>query len=379
MATQSSTTDAASETPPAAVPAVHGGLAKHEYFWRDRQPWLQEHGYLLRPRYRPDWKPSWLESGRFYMLCEDGQSPLMDTILDATRQSDGLLVILKVVDTVIHPFEVEIGQFLSSDPMVQDPRNRCVRILAVLQDPIEPQKSILVMPLLKPFREPKFLTFGEVVVFMKQAIEGLRFMHEHHVAHRDISILNVMMDARPMYSEKLWHPWMSIYNRNFSGRAKHYSRTERPVNYLYIDFGLSRKYDPADCPPRELPILGGDKSVPEFQDDGYDVPSDPFRTDIYYLGNLIRSTFLNRYHGFGFMEKLVADMVQDDPEKRPTIAEVETRFDEISRRMWSWKLRSRLVRKGENILLSAVRGTRHLFRTARFISKRLPAVPTPSS
>ena len=132
-------------------------------------------------------------------------------------------------------------------------------------------------------------------------------MHDHYVAHRcvsstvtessltdcnrDISILNVMLDAKPMYTVQ-WHPVAPLYNRNFTGRSKHYSRTERPPKYYYIDFGLSRKYNPDDGPPRELPIFGGDKSVPEFQDEGYNKPADPFATDVYYLGNLIRTTFL---------------------------------------------------------------------------------------
>lgn len=33
-----------------------GGL---ECWWRDRYDWLAERGYMLRPRYRPGWKPSW--------------------------------------------------------------------------------------------------------------------------------------------------------------------------------------------------------------------------------------------------------------------------------------------------------------------------------
>ncbi|KAH9920130.1 kinase-like domain-containing protein [Fomitopsis serialis] len=376
MTAQPSTTDGQAGTP---APKIRGGLEEHEYFWRDRQPWLQERGYELRPRYRPDWKPSWLGSGRPYVLCEDGQSTLVDTILDATRQSDGLLVTLKAVNNVVHPFEVEIGEFLSSEQMAQDPRNHCVRILDVLRDPMDPKVSIIVMPLLKPFREPQFLTIGEVVAFFKQAIVGLHFMHDHHVAHRDISILNVMMDAVPMYSETLWHPRMSVYTRDFSGPAKHWSRTERPVKYFYIDFGLSRKYNPADAPPREFPIMGGDKSVPEFQGEGYDVASDPFRTDIYYLGNLMRTTFLNKYRGLHFMRELISDMVQDDPEKRPTIAEVEARFDEIYRRLSWWTLRARLVGKTESVIVRAVRGTMHVYRTAKLVAQRRPAIPVPSS
>ena len=30
-----------------------------EMFWVEQQSWLKERGYNLRPRYQPDWVPSW--------------------------------------------------------------------------------------------------------------------------------------------------------------------------------------------------------------------------------------------------------------------------------------------------------------------------------
>jgi len=129
-------------------------------------------------------------------------------------------------------------------------------------------------------------------------------MHKQHVAHRyerffcasptyefffarDISILNVMMDGS-MYPDG-WHPCDRDQMRdNFLAPAKRFSRTERPPKYYFIDFGLSRRYDSEDkAPPLELPIRGGDKTVPEFQKDVHK-PCNPFPTDIYYAGNLIR-------------------------------------------------------------------------------------------
>jgi hypothetical protein len=72
--------------------------------------------------------------------------------------------------------------------------------------------------------------------------------------------------------------------------AKYYNRRQRPPKYFLIDFGISRRYDPKDGPPLEHPIMGGDKSVPEFQKSVE--PCDPFATDIYYVGNLIRMYIL---------------------------------------------------------------------------------------
>jgi hypothetical protein len=51
-----------------------GGLNEGETWWRDRQKWLQDCGYMLRPRYRPGWVPSWKDTkDRCWVLYEDGQ------------------------------------------------------------------------------------------------------------------------------------------------------------------------------------------------------------------------------------------------------------------------------------------------------------------
>ena len=53
-----------------------GGLATAEVFWRDHYNWLRECGYLLRPRYAPDWIPSWerdARKGEPYYRYEDAQ------------------------------------------------------------------------------------------------------------------------------------------------------------------------------------------------------------------------------------------------------------------------------------------------------------------
>ena len=47
-------------------------LMPHEVFWRDHQAWLQQCGYMLRPRYKPNWVPSWRSSNADPRECEDG-------------------------------------------------------------------------------------------------------------------------------------------------------------------------------------------------------------------------------------------------------------------------------------------------------------------
>lgn len=99
-----------------------------------------------------------------------------------------------------------------------------------------------------------------------------------------------MMDPRPLYPD-LYHFVSISKKRDMSGTAKNYTRTRKPVRYYFIDFGLSRKYNPAKGPPRSWPIWGADRTVPEFHK-SLD-PCDPFPTDVYYLGNVIRTVFLD--------------------------------------------------------------------------------------
>ena len=197
-----------------------------------------------------------------------------------------------------------------------------------------------------------------------------------------------------------FHPVMQYQDPSFAHSAKYFTRTQRPPKYYFIDFGISRRYDPADGPPLELPIEGGDKTVPEFK--ASHGPCDPFPTDVYYLGNLIRQEFLEvtcilydhisiftqsydqrdpliegvegRY-GFEFMKPLVDDMVQNDPKKRPTMDEVVARFETIKASLSSWKLRSRVVPRKDLFYHGIIHGTKHWIRRIGFIVRRVPPIP----
>jgi hypothetical protein len=77
------------------------------------------------------------------------------------------------------------------------------------------------------------------------------------------------------------------------------------------------------------------------------------------------------------MKSLVADMVNDDPKQRPTMDEVVTRFDDITKGLSSWKLRSRLGKKKEGVLSNVVRSVIHCAKQFKPIVTRLPPIPTP--
>lgn len=50
-----------------------GQLGELEEWWAERQKALEHAGYMLRPRYHLDWKPSWTGTNKFYLDFEDGQ------------------------------------------------------------------------------------------------------------------------------------------------------------------------------------------------------------------------------------------------------------------------------------------------------------------
>ena len=106
---------------------------------------------------------------------------------------------------------------------------------------------------------------------------------------RDCTFGNMMLDPSNMFPES-FHPSAMDRSKDFRRKAKWYSRTRRPTRYLLIDFGLSRRYDPANGPPLDLPIRGGDKSAPEHQDRV--TLRNPFFTDVYHLGNLVREYYM---------------------------------------------------------------------------------------
>jgi hypothetical protein len=103
-----------------------------------------------------------------------------------------------------------------------------------------------------------------------------------------------MMDARSMYPDG-WHPVETTRcpGNKFHVKARHFSRTQRPPKYYIIDFGISGSYD-RRFPVRDITVRGGDKSCPEHR--GNATHTDPFPTDVYYIGNVIKELFVEVSH-----------------------------------------------------------------------------------
>lgn len=77
------------------------------------------------------------------------------------------------------------------------------------------------------------------------------------------------------------------------------------------------------------------------------------------------------------MNDLVADMTQVDPNCRPAMSDVVTRFQEISSGLSPMLLRSRLPSREENVVTRLLCDVKHTIFTAGYILRRVPAVPRP--
>jgi hypothetical protein len=77
------------------------------------------------------------------------------------------------------------------------------------------------------------------------------------------------------------------------------------------------------------------------------------------------------------MQKLIDDMTNPEPEKRPMIEEVVERFGLIRDSLSTIKLYSKITRKKDSKLLVMFWHARQLTRTALYIIQRRPAIPMP--
>ena len=96
-----------------------------------------------------------------------------------------------------------------------------------------------------------------------------------------------------MDPENLFRPLPHPVNHNrsydFKTKTRQFTRTGHPTRYYYIDFGLSHLFS-TQSSPRVHVTIGGDKSVPEYAEPL--TPRDPYKIDVYCLGNLIREDLM---------------------------------------------------------------------------------------
>jgi hypothetical protein len=82
-----------------------------------------------------------------------------------------------------------------------------------------------------------------------------------------------------------------------------------------------------------------------------------------------------KIYGLGFLKPLIDDMVQDDPEKRPTIDQCVVRLDDIIRSQSSWTLRSPVWYSNDHIFGIIYRLFPHWGRRIFYIITQSPPIP----
>ncbi|KII93044.1 hypothetical protein PLICRDRAFT_170840 [Plicaturopsis crispa FD-325 SS-3] len=328
-------------------------LRDTEKVWRDLHPTLRRRGFRLRPRYEVDWTPSWLGTDVNPLWCEDSITPRAYNIIDATRESDRLVVAIKRVDRA--PHEVEIAKFLSSPALRGDPYNHCVPILDVFSDPVTPDRTYIVMPNLRPFNDPEFMFFGEVLDFVGQTLQGLSFMHDHLVAHLDCAAFNIMMDATPLFPQG-WHPLRREYAPDaFTQLLTPPSRTDRPVRYYFIDFGLSVRFRAGESSfISTRGRIPQEKTVPEL---ALAAPYDAYKVDIYILGCVYRKDLYQKFSGLDFLAPLISAMTDQEPSRRPSASDAVVQFRRLYEQLDSANARWRLHPVDETMPERVVRDT----------------------
>ncbi|KZV68671.1 hypothetical protein PENSPDRAFT_609701 [Peniophora sp. CONT] len=292
-----------------------------EIAWRDRQLFLQSRGYMLRPRLRPDWAPSWRTSGadingHAIIRSEDAIAlPHRPHLVDATRINDGAMVYIKRVKTGDQ--ESTILSLLNAPEVRNDPRNHAVPILDHFQDDIDPTISYFVMPFLRPLDWPVLEKVGDCVELVTQFLEGLVFQHEMGVAHRDCSEKNLLMDASSLYPNG-HHPVNLDFSSDFKTIVDPLRRSKHTVRYYYVDFGISTYFPSTSTSTLVTGIFGRNQNVPELSDI---VPYDPFKVDIFSMGQVFEELFIKPYSNVEFLLPLIRSMTARKPAARPTATE----------------------------------------------------------
>ncbi|KLO08635.1 hypothetical protein SCHPADRAFT_944282 [Schizopora paradoxa] len=347
-------------------------LEPHEVFWRDIHPFLMDHGYQLRPRFRPGWVPSWKGTNKDSMFFEDSNALVHTKTIDAVRIRDNRNVYLKRVAKGSQ--EVDINVYLSNPSLRDELDNHAAPLLDIIVG--HEEYDFLVMPVLRIFDDPPFVFVDEVLDFVQQTLDGLVFLHQHGVAHRDCSNLNLRFDATAMYPEG-FHPYDHFVKRNGIDVIKnHLNRTDvlSAIRYYFTDFGISSRFTGASPPPHLVTGLHcQDKTVPELSDK---TPYDPFKTDVYILGNVFKTHLTDVYSNLSFLDPLFYEMTKFGPKSRPSAEKSLSLFHKLVREQMGVSLRWMLLEPGCTRSERVNRHIRSMGREVRRFARKLFGFPS---
>ncbi|KAF9018054.1 hypothetical protein BDZ89DRAFT_1074291, partial [Hymenopellis radicata] len=295
------------------------GRYAHEMSWVAIQPFLESRGYRLRPRFHPDWEPSWLQKGltrqeAFRLRLEDSLIILSVADLVDAIAPNGCKVVLK---RVVKGSNEEMMSLRLNSLDKEDPFNHLIPLLDTIDLP-NGEQVILVTPLLRGLSidDPSFHCREEVIEYARQLLEGVVFLHAHNFTHRDICVSNVLMDPSRVVPSG-FH-FAAPYLRFESNKRKSIKTRRRcrvqPVNYFFIDFESVSFHPEGPEHSRALGLFGQCNIMPELS---LTVPYNPFKVDIFQIGCTIFALFML------FFRPLCAPR----PEDRPTAMEALTAFE----------------------------------------------------
>jgi len=95
------------------------------------------------------------------------------------------------------------------------------------------------------------------------------------------------MDATRMFPQG-FHPVHDIVLYDMKTFAPVIPRLDAGVKYYFVDYGISSSFPSGSRPQLVLGRAGRDQDVPELSDT---VPYDPFKVDIFTIGNVLRLEF----------------------------------------------------------------------------------------
>lgn len=302
-------------------------------------------------------------------MCEDGEVlPPRPKLVDAIHEATGKTVYIKEVETSSK--ELGIARMLMEEEWISDSRNHCVSVTKIFEDHTKKGVSYIVMPFLRPADTPPFETVKEIINFADQILEGLVFLHEKGIAHRDCVMNNIMMDADKLYPEG-FHPVKIDRKPDRTDFAKYTTRTVAKVKYYFIDFGIS-VYMPGDADSKMTTgCLGRDRDPPELAGDS---PYNPFKLDIFIIGNMLKGEFQEPFSNLDFFGPLVTDMTRQDPSLRPTAQRALAMWQEIRKSLSTvhkeWRPRPRKEHPIGAFVLDVVSLHQFFMFCARSFAKR---------
>ncbi|KAJ7127307.1 hypothetical protein C8R43DRAFT_957988 [Mycena crocata] len=145
----------------------------YDSFWVNNKAFLAQRGYVIHQEYDLSWRPA---DERERQQAEFGRSPhrgannsKRSALACAVRTKDDVTVILETVRP--NSWEHQMGTLFFAPPHADHPRNPCIPIYEVLQNPKHPEYVVLAMPSLYGFDDVPFETVGKVVDCIRQLIE----------------------------------------------------------------------------------------------------------------------------------------------------------------------------------------------------------------